>query len=796
MQQDGAADKSVSHCASHKECNRCPGFSADQSGFLAMDGLCVTTPQVKTSQRKSSRLLVPAQATRRRAQGRWPARASVPVRSHPVLRQGRKRGSGKKKGLMTGLRTRTGARPFACSWEGCRQAFAQSNHLRMHWCTHTGEKPFVCAYEGCGQAFAQPGVLTRHKRRHSGEKPFACSREGCRLAFSRAENLRTHWRTHSGEKPFVCSYDGCCKAFTQAGILARHLRCHSGERPFVCPWEDCGYACGQSGGLATHVRIHSGEKPFVCLHEGCGYASTDLTNLTRHLRVHSGKKPFVCRYKGCGLSFRQSGTLQRHSSVHSEARSFVCPHEGCGQTFVQPGRLRVHVRMHSGKRFFACPHQGCGQAFTLPGDLTRHLRIHTGEKPFVCPHESCGRSFAQSGSLARHACVHTGEKSFVCLHEGCGRSFTQSASLTRHSRVHGEEKTFVGWHESGGYAFIQPVKRHNHGRSHTQAEPFVCGRASGMNLSGKSGALRGYPLRRTDLSASRQRRLSRLCSDSARPATPAAPGVERARSTMPSDRARQPSPGRHLLSSSVAQAVPSGWGQPGLSREAAVPAWLRKCAADYFTKLLPSMYSTWMLDREDYSSAPTDDDWWDFWREFISPAESEIWPSTCWVHCCFGILPVLQGGEDVNLCRIQRRAPGSAGALRPDGMADRPVGRRAVHKSVTAVQISPLFTQAFEGHAPRYKVTWQTGIFWRARGDWSASCYRLRKMFSLSEQGVRAKVQLQICSGKTPACPHRKKALYLPLWRLRICICSIGQSENPLERPLRRKTLRLSLWRL
>ena len=69
-------------------------------------------------------------------------------------------------------------------------------------CAHGGmpaakRRRFACDFEGCGKAYAQSFALTRHSRTHTGEKPFACDFEGCGKAFAQSSNLTAHRRTHT-----------------------------------------------------------------------------------------------------------------------------------------------------------------------------------------------------------------------------------------------------------------------------------------------------------------------------------------------------------------------------------------------------------------------------------------------------------------------------------------------------------------------------------------------------------------------------------------------------------------------
>lgn len=105
-------------------------------------------------------------------------------------------------------------------------------------------------------ALKSPSVVKRRRRRRKQGEPksFVCTFEGCKNVYFRSSHLKVHVRKHTGEKPFRCTWPDCEWSFRRSDELSRHKRCHSGVKPYACIF--CSKCFGRSDHLSKHMKVH------------------------------------------------------------------------------------------------------------------------------------------------------------------------------------------------------------------------------------------------------------------------------------------------------------------------------------------------------------------------------------------------------------------------------------------------------------------------------------------------------------------------------------------------------------
>lgn len=147
--------------------------------------------------------------------------------------------------------------PYECAI--CGVQMSELGNLKIHMRSHTGEKPFACSFESCDRRFASSGQRTIHMRRHLGEKPFQC--DECTDAFITKNLLTSHkQRRHSDQRPFHC--DDCGSSFKVSAAYRKHRLTHSDVRKYHC--DVCGRSFHNQGAFRVHMNIHTDNRPYKC----------------------------------------------------------------------------------------------------------------------------------------------------------------------------------------------------------------------------------------------------------------------------------------------------------------------------------------------------------------------------------------------------------------------------------------------------------------------------------------------------------------------------------------------------
>ena len=112
-----------------------------------------------------------------------------------------------------------GKQAIRCSM--CTKIYLTEEAFRAHASNHF-KSTNICSV--CNKQFSRSWLLKGHMRTHTGERPFACTYEGCNKAFADRSNLRSHLLIHypTNGKGYNCPR--CNRTFSQKRYLHKHTQ--------------------------------------------------------------------------------------------------------------------------------------------------------------------------------------------------------------------------------------------------------------------------------------------------------------------------------------------------------------------------------------------------------------------------------------------------------------------------------------------------------------------------------------------------------------------------------------------
>ncbi|KAG6333160.1 hypothetical protein ID866_5927 [Astraeus odoratus] len=316
-----------------------------------------------------------------------PAKGDKKTR-YPCTYAGCTKSYSKPSRLSEHYRSHTGERPFVC--QECGKSYLRESHLHAHKRSHLPEskKPYVCTQSpGCQKRFWTLQHLHVHEDSHRGEKPYACTEDGCKEAFAKHHQLRAHvCEAHSppGTKPYICTHPSCKKSFPTNQKLRGHMKTHEDNR-YMCSHPNCipgpdhdAVYFGTWTSLQAHIRT---AHPPTCIHESCkGRTFASHHNLRAHLKLHEQREAEAMLLSGDESDDEEARTRKRRRGGEL-GRDWKCDYPDCGKDFKSKRALTTHNNViHLGQRNHACPHPNCNSAFGYKHLLERHLtKIHSSK---------------------------------------------------------------------------------------------------------------------------------------------------------------------------------------------------------------------------------------------------------------------------------------------------------------------------------------------------------------------------------------------------------------------------------
>lgn len=185
--------------------------------------------------------------------------------------------------------------------------FLDKFNFNYHVAHHFDARPFACEFPGCLNAYKTKADLSQHQKSH--EKALGLSFECrmCSMSFESSTKLNVHKRETHFSKGTSTWCELCCRDFTN--LTSHRDIVHLKIRNFVCDLD--GKRFGKMNGLVRHIQaVHLGITPFSC------------PQCSKKFKERSALKKWVWFkfFEDFLLKFWYSRHMNRHTRVRTYVR--------------------------------------------------------------------------------------------------------------------------------------------------------------------------------------------------------------------------------------------------------------------------------------------------------------------------------------------------------------------------------------------------------------------------------------------------------------------------------------------